>query len=220
MPDLNFQVEGVEPQRFAAEPLLLFKLRVTEEIAEGTAPTPIHAVTLRCQLRIEPARRRYADAEKEKLLDLFGTPERWGQTLRPMLWTHASVVVPPFVDSRVVDLPVPCTFDFGLAATKYFDALEGGEIPLCLLFSGTIFYGGAEGNLQVEQISWEKEATFRLPAKTWRELMDQHYPNIAWIGLRKDLFDRLSRYKSRLGIPTWEQTLERLLPAAEEPVAP
>jgi hypothetical protein len=220
MPDLSFQVEGAEPERFAAVPLLLFKLRVTEAGAGGEPPTPIHAVALHCQVRIEPARRRYSPAEQRRLLDLFGTPERWGQTLRPMLWTHADVVVRPFVGSTSVDLPVPCSYDFALAATKYFDALEGGEIPLCFLFSGTIFYEAEGGRLQVAQVPWEKEASFRLAAATWQALMDLHYPNGAWLRLRKDVFDRLSEYKSRRGLPTWEQALEQLLSAAEEQVAP
>ena len=86
-----------------------------------------------------------------------------------MLWTHASAVVPPFTGGTVVDLPVPCTYDFNLAATKYFDALEEGDIPLCFLFSGTIFYEAADGGLQVTQIPWEKEAYFRLPAATGRD---------------------------------------------------
>src|SRR6478672_978467 len=149
MPDLNFQVEGAEPERFAAAPLLLFKLRVSEALAAGASPTPIHAVALRCQVRIEPARRRYDAPEQERLSDLFGTPERWGQTLRTMLWTHVSAVVPPFTGSGIVDLPVPCSFDFSLAATKYFDALEEGDMPLCFLFSGTIFYRTADDALQV-----------------------------------------------------------------------
>src|SRR4051812_47218428 len=126
MPDLNYQVEGVEPQRFAAEPLLHFKLRVREATGPGAGPTPVHAVALRCQIRIEPSRRHYEAAEKERLLDLFGTPERWGQTLRPMLWTHANASVPRFTGETLVDLPVPCSFDFNLAVTKYFDALKGG----------------------------------------------------------------------------------------------
>ena len=217
MPDLHFHVEGAEPERFAAAPLLLFKLRVTEA---GTPPTPIHAVVLRCQIRIDPARRRYTAAERERLLDLFGTPERWGQTLRPLLWTHVSAVVPPFASNGTVDLAVPCTSDFSLAATKYFDALEDGEIPLCFLFSGTIFYEAAAGNLQVAQIPWDNEATFRLPATLWRELMDLYYPNSAWLCLRKDVWDHLSRYRSRQGLATDEQALERLLAAAEETVMP
>ncbi|HEY2154978.1 MAG TPA: DUF6084 family protein [Isosphaeraceae bacterium] len=220
MPDLNFRVEGAEPQRFAAEPILLFKLSLAESVAPGAEPTPIHAVALRCQVRIEPARRSYDPPEKERLLDLFGTPERWGQTLRPMLWTHVGTVVPPFSGERSVDLAVPCSFDFNLAATKYFAALETGEIPLCFLFSGTIFYEAEGGALQVTQISWEKEATFRLPAATWRALMDLHYGNTAWLCLRKDVFDQLNEYKSRRGLPTWEAALERLLAAAEEAVSP
>jgi hypothetical protein len=220
MPDLNFQVEGAEPERYSAEPLMRFKLRVSEAVPGGTVPTPIHSVVLRCQIRIEPARRHYADAEKERLLDLFGTPERWGQTLRPMLWTHVGAVVPPFAGTAAIDLPVPCSADFNLAATKYFGALDDGEIPLCFLFSGTIFYESAEGDLQVEQISWEKEAYFRLTAAIWRSLMGLHFPNAAWLSLRKDVFDRLALYRSRQGLPTWEHALERLLSAAEEPVAP
>ncbi len=100
MPELNFQIDGAEPQRFAASPHLLFKLGVTEAVRAGEQPTLIHAVVLRCQVRIEPARRRYNAAEKDRLLDLFGTPERWGQTLRPLLWTHVSAVVPPFTGSH------------------------------------------------------------------------------------------------------------------------
>jgi hypothetical protein len=215
MPELNFQVEGVEPQRAAAAPHLMFKLHLTEATAPGVPLTPIHAVALRCQLRIEPARRRYSAAEKSRLRDLFGTPERWGQTLRPLLWTHVSVVVPPFVGSGEVVLPVPCSYDFSLAATRYFDALEEDGIPLCFLFSGTIFYRADDGALQVTQISWEKEAYFRLPAATWRGLMDLYYPNSAWLCLRRDVFDRLDEYRSRRGLPTLEQALERLLTAEE-----
>ena len=220
MPDLNFQVEDAQPERFAAAPLLVFKLLVSEDIEPVLPPTPIHAVALRCQIRIEPARRHYEAREKARLLDLFGTPERWGQTLRPMLWTHVSAVVPQFTGTSAVDLPVACSYDFNLAATKYFSALEEGEIPLCFLFSGTIFYEAAEGILQVTQISWEKEAYFRLSAATWRELMDIYYPNTAYLCLRKDVFDRLDQYRSRRGLPTWEQTIERLLSAAESAAAP
>ncbi len=220
MPDLDFQVEGAEPERFAAAPLIQFKLRVAEALPAGRPTTPIHAIALRCQIRIEPARRRYEAAERDRLLDLFGTPDRWGQTLRPMLWTHVGTVVPSFEGAGVADLPVPCSFDFNLAATRYFAALGDGEIPLCFLFSGTIFHESDEGTLQVAQIPWEKEATFRLPASVWRGMMELYYPNTAWLCLRKDVFDRLDRYRSLGGHPTWEQALERLLSSAEEPVTP
>jgi hypothetical protein len=215
MPDLTFRVEGAEPDRAAAAPLLRFRLRVTEAVAPGAAPTPVHAALLRCQVRVEPARRRYTVAEQGRLLDLFGTPERWGQTLRPMLWTDVGVALPAFAGECTPDLPVPCNYDFSLAATKYFAALEGGDIPLCFLFSGTVFYEGAEGALQVAQVPWDREATFRLPAATWQALTDLYYPNSAWLCLRKDVFHRLAQYRCREGLPTWEQALERLLSQAE-----
>jgi hypothetical protein len=237
MPDLTFRVEGAEPQRSAVSPLLLFKLRVTEEVPAGAAPTPVHTVALRCQIRIEPAKRRYGAAAQGPLRDLFGTPERWGETMRPMLWTHVSAVVPPFTGGCLVDLPVPCSYDFNLAATRYFAAVKDGDLPLCFLFSGTIFYEAAGGALQVAQVPWDREAFYRLPAVTWLGLMELYHPNSVWLCLRKDVFEALDGYRSRAGLPTAEHALERLLSApsprplspsgergrgegAEEPVAP
>lgn len=214
MPDLSFQVERAEPLEFAVAPLLVFKLRVVN----AAATEPIHAAVLRCQIRIEPARRGYRAEDQERLRDLFGEPQRWSQTLRSMLWTHSSVVVPPFTGSQVVDLPVPCTYDFNVAAAKYFYGLEDGEVPLLLLFSGTVFYEAEDGALQVAQISWEKEAAFRLPVQIWRAMMDHYYPNSAWLCLRKDVFDQLYRYKVDRGLPTWEQVVETLLPTVDEQV--
>jgi hypothetical protein len=208
MPDLNFHVEGAETQLHAASPLLVFKLR----LVNADADEMIHTVALRCQIQIETTRRRYNAEEQAHMLDLFGEPERWSQTLRPMLWTHTSVIAPSFAGNTIVDLPVPCTFDFNVAAVKYFAGLESGEIPLCLQFSGTIFYRTDEGVLQIAQISWNKEAKYRLPVAVWRKMMDVYYPNSAWLNLRRDVFDRLYQYKVRRGLPTWEQTLESLLP--------
>ncbi len=79
-----------------------------------------------------------------------------------------------------------------------------------------MFYQDDSGSLQVAPISWDKEAKFKLPVRTWRELIEAYYPNSAWLSLRKDVFDRLYQYKVRFGIPTWEQTLERVLTAVEE----
>jgi len=207
MPDLQFQVEGAEPVPFTAAPLLALKLRITNAIAEQS----IQTIALQCQIQIEATRRKYAATEQERLLDLYGEPERWGQTLRAMLWTHSSVMVPPFQGSSLVDLPVPCTFDFNVAAAKYFAGLEDGEVPLNLLFSGTVFYEAADGALQVEQVPWDREARYRLPVRVWQEMMEIYYPNSAWLCLRRDAFDRLSQYKQQNGIPTWEQAVESLV---------
>jgi hypothetical protein len=212
MPDLSFAIEGVEAPPYAAAPLLAFKLRITN----ADAVELVQTVALRCQVQIEATRRRYDAQDHERLRDLFGEPARWSRTVRTLLWTHVSVVVPPFTGSTLVDLPVPCTYDFNVASAKYFYALEEGDVPLAFLFSGSVFYAAAGGALQVTQIPWDREATYRLPVHAWREMMDLYYPNSAWMCLRQDVFDRLYRYKLRLGLPTWEQTLETLLAGAAE----
>jgi hypothetical protein len=214
MPDLNFKIESVEVVPYAATPLLAFRLRVENSPADEV----VYTASLRCQIQIEATRRHYSREEQQKLLDLFGEPERWSQTLRAMLWTHADVVVPQFSGATAVSLKVPCTFDFNVAATKYFHGLSEGDLPLEFLFSGMVFYSNAAGALQVSPIPWEKEAKFRLPVKTWRELIDSYYPNTAWLCLRRDVFDRLQQYKMRRGIPTWEEAIETVLATAKETV--
>lgn len=215
MPELHFQIEGAEAVPYSAAPLLALKLRISN-LPETES---IHSLTLRCQVQIEPAKRRYAAPEQEKLLDLFGTPERWARTVRPLLWMNTSVAVPGFTGSILVDLELPCTFDFNVAATKYFHALDAGEIPICVMFSGTAFYQDPEGRLQVAQVPWDREANFRLPISVWKEMMEIHYPNMAWLCLHRDAFEQLYEYKVRHGLPTWEQAIERILAAAEPETA-
>ena len=207
MPDLDFQVESVAPLRYAVAPTLAFKLRATNSTGEA-----IHTVLLSCQIMLEATRRRYNSDEQEKLLDLFGKPELWDRSLKSLFWANVGVTVPAFTGSAIVDLNVPCTFDLNVAATKYFAALEEGDVPLLLLFSGSIFYEGENSALQVQQIPWEKEAGYRLPVRVWREMMEIYYPNSVWLNLRRDVFERLNRYKMRRGIPTFEQALERIIP--------
>jgi hypothetical protein len=214
MPDLRLTIEGAEVVQYAAAPLLAFKLR----IANSSSEEIIYTVALRAQIQIEATRRKYDANEQERLLDLFGEPDRWGQTLRSMLWTHASVVVPRFTGSTLADISVPCTFDFNVAATKYFHGVTSGDLPLCFQFSGTVFYQGENETLQVAPISWDKEAKYRLSVKVWKDLMDVYYPNSAWLALQRDTFEKLYQYKVREGIPTWEEALERALNALSETV--
>lgn len=214
MPDLQLSIEGAEVVQYAAAPLLAFKARIVNTPSDEI----VHTVALKVQIQIEAARRKYDAGEQAQLLDLFGEPDRWGQTLRSMLWTHASVVVPRFTGSVVADIPVPCTFDFNVAATKYFHGLTSGELPLCFQFSGTVFYQAEGEPLQVAPISWDKEAKYRLPVKVWKDLMDMYYPNSAWLALQRDTFEKLYQYKVREGIPTWEEALERALNALPEMV--
>ena len=212
MPDFEFRVDSVEAVPYAVSPHLVFKIAITN----GDEGEQIQSIMLRCQIQIETVRRQYNPDEKAKLFELYGEPERWGQTLKTLLWTHVNVAVQPFTGSTVTDLTVPCTFDFNVAATKYFDGLENGEIPLCILFNGTVFYYDENGSLQVSQISWEKEANYRMPVSVWKDMMEMYYPNSAWLNIRKDVFEKLRDYKIRNSIPSWELAFEGLLSSDQD----
>ncbi|CAA9406014.1 MAG: FIG00996214: hypothetical protein [uncultured Rubrobacteraceae bacterium] len=213
MPDLDFRIEGAEVEEFAAVPSLSFKLRI-----ENLESEPIRSVALNTQVRIAARRRHYEAAEQDRLRELFGEPSGWGSTLQSLLWTHNVLQVPRFSGSTVVDMPVTCTYDLEVVASKYFYALEGGEVPLEFLFSGTVFYAAEGGLLQTARISWEKEAEYRMPVRLWKEMMDHYFPNSAYVRLRKDAFDELYDYKVRNGLPTWEAAVESLLRASEQEV--
>jgi Family of unknown function (DUF6084) len=211
VPDLNFRIAGVDQGVRGLTPLLHFQL----EVSNSPATESIHTVMLQAQIQIQSPQRIYNAQEKEKLEDLFGTPDRWGQTLRNKLWTHANTCIRTFSGKTEALLPVPCTYDLNVSATKYFYALEDGEVPLIFLFSGTVFYASEAGHLQVQQIPWDNECTYRMPVHVWKALMDHHYPGTAWLSLDRELFDRLYAYRRRRGLATWDQAIEQLLPAAE-----
>ena len=205
MPDLHFQVEDAFATPNAAVPQLTFRVRIT-----NSEPEAIHSIALRAQVQIEPVRRRYTAEEQEHLKELFGEPERWSKSVHPLLWTNANINVTGFSGSTIIDIPVPCTFDFNVAITKYVYGLQGGELPMSFMFSGMVFHAGQMG-LQIAQIPWDRDAGYKLPVRVWKEMMDQHYPNTAWLCLQRDVFERLLEYKTRNNLASWEQALERAL---------
>jgi hypothetical protein len=215
MSPLSFAVVDARVEPHAAVPTIMLRLQITPASAD-----PVHAVALRCQIMIQPQQRRYAPSEGERLVDLFGDTPRWGDTLRPFLWTNVGIVVPGFAGMELVDLPVTCTYDMEIAATKYFDALEHGEVPIVLLFSGTVFSRGASGPngtaaLSASPIAWHEEATFRLPVATWRAAIDAYFPNSGWLRLHSDTLDSLRRFRAERALLTWDETIESLLKEAE-----
>lgn len=214
-PDLDFKVESATSEPLCVTPTLALKLTITNSGMEQ-----VHSLALHTQIRLEAQRRRYQGPEKDRLFDLFGEPERWSQTLKSLLWTNLDTNVRGFTGSTQTNLLVPCTYDFNVLAARYLHALEGGTVPVTLLFSGSIFYAAENGSLQVSMVSWNKEASFELPVEAWKSMMEEYYPNSSWLCLRRDAFDRLAAYKSSLGLATWEQALESLLASAEDPVAP
>jgi hypothetical protein len=204
--DLAFAVEGADRVEHAAVPTVRFALRVT-----APAGRAIRSVLLDTQIQIAARRRRYDAAAEEKLFELFGAPAGWGATLRTLPWARVTSVVPPFTGSALVDVDVPCSYDLHVVASRYFDGLHGGEVPLEFLFSGTVFAAGPGGALQATRISWEADAEYRFPVALWQETMERYFRGTAWLRLRKDTFDRLAAFKSREALATWEEAIESLL---------
>jgi hypothetical protein len=202
VPSLSFSVEGAERVEHAAVPTIAFAMGVASELS-------VRSVLLDIQLQIAARRRPYDSAAHERLFELFGPVEQWGTSLRTLLWTRATLVVPPFTGSTVAQLPVACSYDLDVTASRYFDALEDGEVPLEFLFSGTVFYGAP---LQAARISWESEAAYRMPVALWRETMDRYFNGTAWLRLPKPSLDRLAAHKSRHALATWEDVVDSLLP--------
>ncbi len=213
MAELAFDCIGTRVDRFAVVPCLSLVLRISE-----TSGQRVEAIALRCQIRIEPARRRYSAAEAERLNDLFGDTERWADTLKPMQFSTVATMVPGFSGAAEIELPVPFTYDLEVGSARYFDSLESGEIPLLLLFSGTVFTV-IDGRIQVQQVPWSKEAAYRLPVQVWREAIDAHFPNSAWIRMSRQTMAELQRFKSAHAMPTWDMTLGELLARADTDAA-
>jgi hypothetical protein len=211
VPQLEFSVESAHAVRYAAVPTLGFALRI--ERPDGGE---VRSVALNAQLRIAAASRSYRPAEQERLFELFGRPEQFGKTVRSLLWANATANVPAFRGSTVYELTVPCTYDFEVAAAKYLEALEGGEVPLELLFSGGVFYPEPGGRLQVASISWDQEVGFSLPVAVWREAMREHFGDSPWLRLGRESFERLHAYKAQNSFASWDDAVDALLVASGE----
>ena len=208
MSRLSFNVSGARVEPYAAVPMLQLRVRIAE--ATGVA---VYAIALKVQVRILPQARRYSRDESERLLDLFGAPSRYGDTLRPMLWTQASHMVLGFSGETEIDLAIPCSYDFEVAANKYLSALGEGDIPLDLQFSGNLLAEDENGPT-AELVPWNCEAQYRLPVAVWRNAVDAFFPNAAWLRVERQTFDELRRFRSTRLLPTWDAVLLELLNGA------
>ncbi|MEV7970515.1 DUF6084 family protein [Sphaerisporangium sp. NPDC088356] len=208
MSEIRFDCRGVRVDPYAAFPTLLFRVGITEPAGEA-----VHAVALRCQIRVEPQRRRYDPREAELLTDLFGDPSRWGETVKPLQFANISIMVPRFTGATEIDVPVPCSYDLEVAAGKYFASLDEGEVPLLLLFSGTVFARAGEG-FTVRPVPWHCEARQDLPVSVWRDMIDRYFPASGWLRLHRDTLRALQRFKSDRALATWDEVVEVLLKEA------
>jgi hypothetical protein len=208
-PELMFAIDEAGPLEHAAAPTLRFALRI-ESAAD------VRSVALSVEIRIAATRRAYDEAAQRRLVELFGAPEDWGRNLHALHWTNLNVTVPAFSRDTSVELLVPCSYDLEVTGAKYLNALQDGDVPLEFMFSGTVFYTGADGRLQVDRIAWDKEASFKLPVSVWRQTMDRYFPGAGWLRLQRGTFDRLSAYKARNALLTWEAAVDALLSEADD----
>jgi hypothetical protein len=211
MSDYRFSVLDVAAEPYAVAPQLTARLRVEE-----TTGQRVHAIALRCQVRIEPQRRRYEAAEQEKLLGLFGERARWVDTLKPFQWMQCHTTVQGFTGRTDADLALPCTYDLEVIGARYLHALDAGDVPLTFLFSGTVFTRGSNG-FGVEQIPWSCEARHDLPVSVWRQMIESYYPNTGWLRISSDVLTALAGYRARHGLISWDETMQKLLAAADGP---
>jgi hypothetical protein len=211
--DWSFTVLDVSPAPYAAAPELTARLRIEER-----SGLRVHAIALRCQVRIEPQRRSYDAEDEAGLRALFGDRDRWPQTLKPFQWRQANTTVQGFSASTEVDLPLPCSYDFDVTGSRYLHSVGVGAIPLLFMFSGTVFARGDTG-FEVHQVPWDSEARFALPVRVWHDMVAAHFPHSGWIRLDHDVLASLGDYRARHGLISWEETLTRLLDEQDAPPA-
>ena len=201
----TFSVLDVTAEPYATSPQLTCRLRIEE--ATGRR---VHAIALRCQVRIEPQRRRYEPAEQDALRGLFGEPGRWGDTLKAFQWMQANATVQGFTGETETELALPCTYDLEVSGARYLHALDAGDVPINLLFSGTIFTKGTTG-FEVEQVPWACEARWRLPVRVWRDMIDAFFPNSGYLRVSGDVLKELAAFRARHDLISWDETLRHLL---------
>jgi Family of unknown function (DUF6084) len=212
MTGLSITVVDVAPEPYAVAPILAAQVAIS-----APGDDPVHAIALRCQVRIDPVRRGYSDDEATGLVDLFGPRERWATTQHTFLWQHCAAMVPGFAGATEVALPLECTYDFEVTAAKYLHALRDGVVPLQFLFSGTVFTAGQRG-FSVQQVPWDCEDRYDMPVRVWRKLIQQHYPNTGWVRLDHDTVAALAEYKSERGLLSLDDAVTDLLAATREGV--
>jgi hypothetical protein len=205
-PEPEFTITGAAHLAFAAAPTMVFSGEVTDAGAHE-----IQSIALTVQVMIDPARRGYDPETRERLSELFGPPESWTPSTQGLAWARVSALVPGFVGARAFSLEIPCTYDLEVAAAKYFYALSDGFAPLSFHFSGTVFYHGEDGRLQVVPVPWSASAQYQMPVSAWRAMIAEHYPNGGWVRIRHETLVALNAYRAGRGLPSFDAAIEELL---------
>ena len=155
----------------SATPTLSFAIAVSD--ASGI---PIQFIALSVLITIEPGQRAYDAENRERLVELFGEPERWGSTTGASAGPRSTTSCRASPARRTSRSASSARYDHEIAATKFFGGLDEGVFPLHFHFNGTVHYEGADGRLQILPLAWDRSARFELPVATWREMIDSPLP--------------------------------------------
>jgi uncharacterized protein DUF6084 len=205
-PRPEFAITSAAHLPYAAAPTMVFSATATDE-----GEYDIQSMALSVQVMIDPSRRGYDPETRERLAELFGPPASWTPSTQSLSWARITAVVPGFVGETTFALELPCTYDLEVAATKFFYALAGGEVPLSFHFSGTVFYRAGNLRLQVAPVPWSATARFQMPVASWRAMIAEHYPGGGWIRLKDETLDALNTRRAQRGLPTLDACVAGLL---------
>ena len=178
MPDLSFQVEDAHSHSRT-------RLLRSCHVQGAHHRTPRRSLSIPslcvCRCRSNLCAAATPSAEQEQLKELFGETERWSKSLHPLLWANINVNVPAFTGSTVVDVPVPCTFDFNVAMTKYILRTRRWRDSHHAALQRDRFLRRPH-----RACRWRRFRGIVRPAigcrfSVWKEMMDLYYPNTAWL---------------------------------------
>jgi hypothetical protein len=205
VPAPEFAVQRAAHLAFAAAPTMVFSVAANEPSGRE-----IQSMSLSVQVMIDPARRGYDEATRERLAELFGPPASWAPSTQGLSWARVSAAVPSFRGETVFALELPCTYDLEVAATKYFYALADGMVPLSFHFYGTVFYTAHDGRVQMTPVPWSSSTQFAMPVSAWRAMMAEHYPGGGWIRLGATTLATLNARRAERGL-TFDHLIQELL---------
>ena len=180
------------PEPYAAVPTIMLRTADHRARPERT----VHAVALRCQIRIEPQRRRYEHEEEQRLVELFGEPPRGatrcgrscGRTWRRP--SPASRARPRSTCRSTCTLRLR-----GRGRRSSSIRSTTARSRSCCCSPGTAFTRSERG-MNVAPVAWHADASFRLPVAVWRQMMDLYFPNSGWVMLSRDTLDALTQFKA------------------------
>ncbi len=208
----EFKVVSAEPVARSVEPALSFKGTITD-----ASQRPVYLIALTAIVVVEPGKRSYAPGERERLMELFGGPERWASTTGAFRWAATSAMVHGFTGEGEFELVVPVSYDLEIASAKYFGALdEGGTVPLRFHFNGSILYERGDGRVQTTPVPWDRSERFEMPMEAWTTAHRRAPPLRNWVPLHSETVSRIEDLKAKMGAPTFDDAVTRIIDRAEQ----